>query len=74
MQLSLHPFSGLADMSTSLRSNQWSCSELMRGATIAADLAGMDLRVDPSTLSPDELLLSIQDRELSLICMVITIN
>ena len=48
-------------MATSLRSNQWSCSELERGATICADMAGMDLRVNPSTLSKDELVQAIQD-------------
>ena len=48
-------------MATSLRSNQWSCSELTRGATIAADMAGMELRMNPNNLSRDELLESIKD-------------
>ena len=48
-------------MSTSLRSNQWSCSKLAQGAQVCADMAGMDLTVDPSTLSKQDLLKTIED-------------
>ena len=36
--------------SVSLRSNQWSCSELTKGAELCASMAGLDLAVDPSKL------------------------
>ena len=49
------------DMSTSLRSSQWSCSELQKGAQICADMAGMDLAADPKTLSEEQLLKTIED-------------
>lgn len=48
-------------MATSLRSDQWSCSDLARGATVCADMAGMDLIAGAETLSKEELLQSIQD-------------
>lgn len=51
----------MSDRGTSLRSNQWSCSELMKGAEICADLAGLALKVDPSKLSREQLLQSIQE-------------
>ena len=51
----------LGAMSTSLRSNQWSCSELAKGAQVCAQMAGMDLSVDPSTLSEEDLLKAIED-------------
>lgn len=52
---------GALEMACSLRSDQWSCSELAKGATICADMAGMDLVVNPETLTKDELLQSIKD-------------
>ncbi len=55
----------MADRMASLRSNQWSCSELAKGAEIAADLAGLSLKMNASTLSREELLKSIQDRNSS---------
>ena len=51
----------LSLMATSLRSNQWSCSELVKGAQLCADMAGLDLTVDPSTLSHEQLLKTIKD-------------
>ena len=47
-------------MACSLRSDQWSCSELAKGATVCADMAGMDL-INPESLTKDELLQSIKD-------------
>ena len=52
----------MADRMASLRSNQWSCSELAKGAEIAADLAFLSLKVNASSLSREDLLKSIQDR------------
>ena len=51
----------MADRGASLKSNQWSCSELAKGAELAADLAGLALKVDPATLSREDLIRSIQD-------------
>lgn len=47
--------------SLSLRSGMWSCSELAKGAEMAASLAGLSLRGDPSTMSRDQLLQALQD-------------
>ena len=44
-----------------LPSRQWSCSELSKGAQLCADLAGMELTTDPSTLSREDLLSAIKD-------------
>ena len=46
---------------TSLRSNQWSCSELVKGAQLVADMAGLSLSVDPATLSREELLKAMDE-------------
>ena len=45
----------------SLRSNQWSCSELTKGAEMCASLAGLDLAVDPKQMSRNDLLQAIKD-------------
>ena len=50
-----------AEMAASLNSSQWSCSSLAQGAQVCADMAGMELKVDPGTMTRDELLQSIQD-------------
>ena len=55
------PSSSMDAPATSLRSNQWSCSELLRGAELCADLAGLSLTCDPNKLSRDELLRAIED-------------
>ena len=52
------------DRNASLRSNQWSCSDLARGAQLCADLAGLELTLDPSLLSREALLGAIQDKSL----------
>ena len=49
------------DRSVSLRSNQWSCSELAKGASLCASMAGLDLKLDPNKLSKDELKQAIKD-------------
>ena len=54
-------------MSTSLKSSQWSCSELQKGAQVCADMAGMDLAMDPATLTEEELLKTIQDPILGMV-------
>ena len=63
--LRVKEFSGqcgfFCQMSTSLRSNQWSCSELAKGAQVCAEMANMDLAVDPTTLSEADLLKTIED-------------
>lgn len=56
-----------SNMATSLRSSQWSCDELAKGAAVCADLAGMELTVNPSSLSKEELLQSIKDWTLYLV-------
>lgn len=45
----------------SLASKQWSCSELSKGAEMCASLAGLDLVIDPTKLSRDELMRAIKD-------------
>ena len=45
-----------------LPSRTWSCSELAKGAAFVADLSGMDLVYDPTTMSRDQLLQAIQDQ------------
>ena len=45
----------------SLRSNQWSCSELTKGAEMCANLAGLDLAVDPNKMTRSELIQAIKD-------------
>ncbi len=51
----------MADRGVSLKSNQWSCSELTRGAEVCADMAGLTLTLDPQNLSKEQLLQAIQD-------------
>lgn len=51
----------MADRGVSLKSNQWSCSELSRGAEVCADMAGLTLTLDPQKLSKEQLLQAIQD-------------
>ena len=51
-------------MSASLRSNLWSCAELAQGAQVCADMAGLDLTVNPANLTREELLKTIQDTAL----------
>lgn len=51
-------------MPTSLRSDQWSCSELAQGAEAVANMAGLSLKVDPSKLSREELVQAIQEKSL----------
>ena len=46
---------------TSLRSREWSCSELVTGAEVCANMAGLSLTTDPSQLSRAALLQSIQE-------------
>lgn len=46
----------------SLKSKQWSCSELLRGAEVCAEMAGLELAVDPKQMTKDELLKAIKDR------------
>lgn len=45
----------------SLHSKQWSCSELSKGAEMCANLAGLDLAVDPTKLKRSELIQAIKD-------------
>ena len=45
----------------SLKSNQWSCSELAKGAEMCATMAGLDLAVDPHKMSREDLIKAIQD-------------
>ena len=51
----------MADNAASLVSKQWSCEELARGAQMCAELAGLELTLDPSMLSREALLQAIQD-------------
>ena len=44
-----------------LPSKTFSCEELGKGAALAADLAGLSLVADPSQLSREDLLKSIED-------------
>ena len=50
------------DRTVSLRSDHWSCSELAKGASLCASMAGLGLKVDPTKLSKDDLKLAIKDR------------
>ena len=43
------------------RAVSWSCSELSKGAEMCASLAGLDLVIDPTKLSRDELMRAIKD-------------
>ena len=52
---------GMADRGSSLRSQQWSCSELVRGAELCADMAGLALAIEPGKLTREQLLQSIED-------------
>ena len=52
---------GMADRGTSLRSQQWSCSELVQGAELCADMAGLSLAIEPEKLTREQLLQSIED-------------
>ena len=48
-----------------LPSRVWSCSELAKGAALVADMSGMSLRLDPTSMTREQLLQSIQDRSIS---------
>lgn len=45
----------------SLKSKQWSCSELMKGAEVCAEMAGLELALDPKQMSKEQLLNAIKD-------------
>ena len=51
----------MVDRTVSLGSNRWSCAELAQGARLCADMAGLELTLDPAMLSKDALLLAIED-------------
>ena len=53
----------MADASkpVSLPSRQWSCSELLKGAKVCADMAGMELSFNPNELSREQLVAAIKD-------------
>ena len=43
------------------QTKNWSCESLAKGAALAADLAGLELTIDPSLLNREALLQAIQD-------------
>ena len=51
----------MAQHAASLGSNRWSCEELSRGALVCAEMAGLELTLDPAMLSREALLQAIQD-------------
>lgn len=55
------PMSSMGERGVSLQSRQWSCSELVRGAELCADLAGLSLTASPESLTRDQLMKAIQD-------------
>ena len=62
VELKLLSFSmAAADRSLSLRSAQWSCSDLAKGAAMCADMAGLSFTGDVSKMTREELLESIKD-------------
>ena len=52
----------MAQHAASLGSNRWSCEELSKGAAVCAEMAGLELALDPAMLSREALLLAIQDQ------------
>lgn len=53
--------SSVGQRGVSLKSHQWSCSELVRGAQLCADMAGLSLAVNPQSLTREQLMKAIQD-------------
>ena len=54
------PWVGAMSDAKPLQSRVWSCSELVKGAQISADLAGMDLKYDAGIMSREQLVRAIQ--------------
>ena len=63
----------MAASSASLGSDRWSCEDLTKGALLCADLAGLELSMDPAMLSRAALLQAIQDFFRVVACVLYTI-